>query len=105
VEEVMNCWEFMKCGREAGGSNVFKMGVCLAYPNDGKQCARVAGTVCGGEVQGTFAMKVFDCVKCDFYKSKYYQHTNLNPQIIVTCKGVNRSSEVCLSVGQNIKKK
>jgi hypothetical protein len=73
----MNCWEFMKCGREFGGLKAYEFGVCQAYPNDGKQCAKIAGTVCGGKVQGTFAMKIFDCVTCDFYKSKYYHHHNL----------------------------
>jgi hypothetical protein len=81
----MNCWEFMKCGREAGGLKVHEMGVCQAYPNNGKQCARVAGTVCGGKVQGTFDMKIFDCLECDFYKSKHYQETNSDSQVIVTC--------------------
>ena len=40
------------------------------------QCAKVAGTLCGGKVQGTFAMKIFDCVKCDYYNSEHYQHNN-----------------------------
>ena len=80
----MNCWEFMKCGRELGGLKVYEMGVCRAYPDYGKQCAKVTGTLRGGEVQGTSAMKIFDCEKCDFYNSKYYQHTNSNPQVMVT---------------------
>jgi hypothetical protein len=75
----------MKCGREFGGLKAYEMGVCQAYPNDGKQCATVAGTLCGGKVQGTYAMKIFDCVKCAFYKSKYYHHTDSNPQIFTTC--------------------
>jgi len=81
---VMNCWEFMKCGREFGGSKAYELGFCQAYPDDGKQCANVAGTLCGGKVQGSFAMKIFDCAKCAFYNSTYYQHTDLNPQVIVT---------------------
>lgn len=83
----MNCWEFMQCGRELGGLKAYEFGFCQAYPNDGKQCARVAGTLCGGEVQGTFAMKIFDCVKCDFYNSKYYQHNNL--KLISNCNNSN----------------
>ena len=81
----MNCWEFMKCGREFGGFKAYKLGVCQAYPDDGKQCAKVSGTLCGGAVQGTYAMKIFDCVQCDFYKSKYYQHTDSNPQVFANC--------------------
>jgi len=24
----LNCWEFMKCGREVGGKNVKELGIC-----------------------------------------------------------------------------
>jgi hypothetical protein len=69
----MNCWEFKKCGREAGGLKTKELGACPAYPNDGRRCARVAGTLCGGKVQGSFAMKVVNCMKCDFYLSGNYE--------------------------------
>ncbi len=59
---MMNCWEFKKCGRD-------KTGDCPAYyKRAGKVCWIVAGTMCGGEVQGTFAKKVRTCIECDFYK-------------------------------------
>lgn len=68
----MNCWEFKKCGREAGGANVKELGTCPAYPNLGRVCARVVGTLCGGKVQGTYAEKLGDCMLCDFYRSDHY---------------------------------
>jgi hypothetical protein len=68
----MNCWEFTECGREAGGAKVREFGVCPAYPNDGTHCALVAGTLCGGEVQGSFALKLSSCMKCEFYRSPEY---------------------------------
>lgn len=68
----MNCWEFKKCGREAGGAKAHELGVCPAYPNRGHDCARVVGTLCGGQVQGVFAMKLVSCMQCDFYKSPDY---------------------------------
>lgn len=71
----MNCWEFKKCGREAGGLKSKELGVCPAYPDYGKQCARVAGTLCGGQVQGTFALKLGNCQKCEFYNSAHYDMT------------------------------
>ena len=71
-EESMNCWEFKKCGREAGGAKEKVLGACPAYPNHGKHCARIAGTMCGGKVQGSFAQKVPSCMQCDFYKSANY---------------------------------
>jgi len=69
----MNCWEFKKCGREKGGHNSKTLGVCPAYPDHGDNCARVAGTLCGGKVQGTFAMKIHDCLQCKFFNSEYHQ--------------------------------
>ena len=69
----MNCWEFKKCGRELGGVNVEKLGACPAYPDHGRHCARVAGTLCGGDIQGSFAQKLPNCMHCDFYKSPHYE--------------------------------
>ncbi|MBI5603400.1 MAG: hypothetical protein HY879_08580 [Deltaproteobacteria bacterium] len=68
----MNCWEFKNCGRQLGGIKAQELGVCPAFPNHGKHCAWIAGTLCGGKVQGKFAMKVASCMQCDFYKSPYY---------------------------------
>ncbi len=61
----MYCWEFKKCGRQQ---------TCPAYPQQGNHCARIAGTLCGGKVQGTFAAKLPNCMQCDFYQSPYYDH-------------------------------
>ena len=74
----MNCWEFKKCGRELNGLKSKELGVCPASTseeknetnngkNAGRICWRVAGTLCGGKVQGTFAQKATNCSKCDFY--------------------------------------
>ena len=68
----MNCWEFKKCGREQGGEKVAELGQCPAYPDHGQRCARIAGTLCGGKVQGIFAIKLANCMRCDFYNSKHY---------------------------------
>jgi hypothetical protein len=76
----MNCWEFKKCGREGGGVKSIELGTCPAYPDYGQQCARVAGTLCGGEVQGTFALKLGNCQKCEFYTSGHYDKTYSNGQ-------------------------
>jgi hypothetical protein len=75
-----NCWEYKKCGRERGGANVDELGVCPATVEDrldgthggkngGRACWVVAGSMCGGKVQGTFAQKYGNCVLCDFFKS------------------------------------
>ena len=65
----MNCWESKKCGREAKGSNVSELGVCPACTKGaGQACWMVTGTFCNDEVQGTFAKKEHNCLKCDFYQ-------------------------------------
>lgn len=77
--EKKNCWEFMKCGREPGGART-DLGICAAAVehrlnrihegwNAGRACWIVAGTLCGGQEQGTFAQKYHNCEKCDFYKT------------------------------------
>lgn len=71
---VMNCWEFKKCGREKGGPKAGELGVCVAYPNHGRHCAWIAGTLCGGQVQGSFAMKLAACIKCDFFQSTHFDN-------------------------------
>lgn len=60
----MKCWEFRACGVKEK---------CPAYPNHGNRCARVAGTLCNGKVQGKFASKLADCMKCPFYESEFYE--------------------------------
>ena len=64
-----NCWEFKECGREKGGKKEKEMGICPAYPKNGKDCWKAAGTFCGGKVQGTFAQKQGTCMACDWYKA------------------------------------
>jgi hypothetical protein len=63
-----NCWEVKKCGRIPGGDKVDEMGICPAYPDGGKICWRIAGTFCGGDIQGSAAKKLNSCTKCEFYK-------------------------------------
>lgn len=77
----MNCWEFMKCGREIFGTKAKELGICPAYPDHGTRCAQVAGTLCGGKVKSAFAMKCIkcmnclNCMQCDFYKSENHERT------------------------------
>ncbi|UCG78607.1 MAG: hypothetical protein JSV21_01865 [Nitrospirota bacterium] len=76
----LNCWEFKRCGRQPQGHNVEKLGLCPATlevrldgihdgVNAGRACWAVAGTLCGGKVQGSFAQKFKNCETCDFYMS------------------------------------
>ncbi|MDP2168008.1 MAG: hypothetical protein Q8J64_06730 [Thermodesulfovibrionales bacterium] len=81
-----NCWEVKGCGREPGGSKAGELGVCSATTNGrlngvhsgknaGRSCWVVAGTLCGGTVQGTFAQKFSTCEVCEFYTSVKSEET------------------------------
>ncbi|MBI4651913.1 hypothetical protein HY745_11670 [Candidatus Desantisbacteria bacterium] len=73
-----NCWDVKQCGRNPGGAKISLMGVCPASTdithsnlnngtNGGRACWLVAGTFCGGKVQGDFAQKKVSCLTCNFF--------------------------------------
>ena len=80
TDRKLNCWEFKQCGREAGGAKARELGVCPAYPDHGQDCASLAGTLCGGKVQGSFAHKIKNCMQCDFYNSPHYDDMQSQPK-------------------------
>lgn len=63
------CWEYQNCGREKSGANVSELGICPSYPDNGRRCWGTAGTLCGGEIQGTNAQKIDSCESCNWYKN------------------------------------
>ncbi|MDD3619139.1 MAG: NAD(P)-dependent oxidoreductase [Desulfobulbaceae bacterium] len=76
--EKLNCWEVKQCGR-GPGSEGDGHALCPAAAetrldsvhggtNSGRACWVVAGTYCGGKVQGTHAAKYDVCKKCDFFQ-------------------------------------
>ena len=89
----LNCWEYMKCGREPGGKNAKKCGICPATQSNnfdsfnkgqhaGRFCWAVAGTFCGDGIAGTYAEKLLDCLKCPFLKKVNHEENRdftLNP--------------------------
>jgi len=103
----MNCWEFFDCGREPNGKKARELGVCPAAAkteldglndgrNGGRSCWAIAGTMCEGEVQGSYAQKLGNCLKCDFHafvrgqqREKYVSTKKIldviNGKITVTC--------------------
>ena len=75
-----NCWEHKKCGRQPGGSKAAELGICpvTTYKeldgahegqNAGRACWAIAGSLCGGKIQGTYAQKLHNCWRCDFMNS------------------------------------
>ncbi len=76
----LNCWEFKKCGREPGGKKAAELGICPSTvaadldgihggKNAGRACWVVAGSLCGGKIQGTYAQKLLNCWRCEFLNS------------------------------------
>ncbi len=85
----INCWEYKGCGREPGGQNAATLGVCPAAMDKsydginsgkcaGRFCWAVAGTLCEGGCQGTYADKQASCLECDFFKIVRAEEGTLN---------------------------
>ncbi len=54
---LVECWEVKSC-------NQFD---CPSFKSANRRCWQVAGTHCGGEVQGVFAQKIGQCEKCEVF--------------------------------------
>ncbi|MHB8792914.1 MAG: ATP-binding protein [Thermoleophilia bacterium] len=55
---LAKCWEIKSCTSVD----------CPSFKSENLRCWQVAGTHCGGEVQGVFAQKFGRCEKCQVYK-------------------------------------
>jgi hypothetical protein len=102
-QSKLNCWEFKRCGRQPQGHNVKEFSLCPATiegrldgthdgVNAGRACWVVAGTMCGGKVQGTFADKFKNCEQCDFYnivKDEEYPSFHLSGTLIEKLKNIH----------------
>ena len=75
-----NCWEYKNCGRYPGGTKAEQLGVCPVTihaeldgahggRNAGRACWVIAGSLCGGKIQGTYAQKLTNCWRCDFFNT------------------------------------
>lgn len=74
-----NCWEYLDSGRVPGSEHADELGVYPAVTgakfdginggkNAGRFCWYVAGTLCSGKVQGTYATRFEDCPKRPFLR-------------------------------------
>ncbi|MDA8162855.1 MAG: GGDEF domain-containing protein [Desulfobacteraceae bacterium] len=55
----VSCWEMKGCSRRD----------CPAYENQCRRCWLIAGTMCGGEPVGEFALKYISCSDCNVYQA------------------------------------
>jgi len=97
----MNCWEFKKCERQGGGRLVGELGICPAFTdvslngihegkNSGRACWAVAGTFCGGTVQGTEAQKQHSCWQCNFFQLVKKEETASPKGFSITMLGMQK---------------
>jgi len=95
-----NCWEFKQCGRQSGGHKAHELGVCPAATekrtdginqgtNAGRCCWAIAGTLCKGELQGVFAQKVGNCMKCDFFQQVAQEEGSSAARLLDVLKRLN----------------
>ncbi|MBC8413317.1 MAG: hypothetical protein ISR96_08940 [Nitrospira sp.] len=91
----INCWEFKNCGREPEGKRAAELGICPASEDNsaiginsgiyaGRICWVVAGTFCGGYVEGDSARKMSSCLACDFFLMVKEEESN-NFTMITDC--------------------
>jgi len=99
-----NCWEHKKCGRQPGGHKAAELGICpvTTYSelngahggkNAGRACWAIAGSLCGGKIQGTYAQKLNNCWRCDFMNSVKREEEPTTLGFSATRLGMERSLE------------
>jgi hypothetical protein len=104
TRQKQNCWEFKNCGRQPGGSKVAELGVCPATvyqdlngahggKNAGRACWAIAGSLCGGKIQGTYAQKLNNCWRCEFMNKVKKEEEPSNIGFSHTRLGMERSIE------------
>jgi len=62
-ESEVKCWEKKNCSKKD----------CPAYFNADVRCWLAAGTMCGGKVQGEFAVKYKSCTECEVYQEAVFK--------------------------------
>jgi hypothetical protein len=99
-----NCWEVKMCGRQPGGARVGELGVCPVTVdtslsgahggrNAGRACWVIAGTLCGGQVQGTYAKKLSNCWRCEFLNMVKHEEGSETYGFTITRLGLERIRE------------
>jgi hypothetical protein len=74
----MNCWKFKNCGREPGGENVQKLGICRASVerkfdgikhgvNAGRYCWKVKISEENNNVADKTLSAIMTYIECDFF--------------------------------------
>ncbi len=57
--DLKKCYEVKNC----------KKTECICYGKEATRCWQVAGTFCGGKIQGAFAQKYGNCLRCEVFNA------------------------------------
>jgi hypothetical protein len=106
----VNCWEHKECGRQPGGSRSAELGICPVTThqdlsgvhggrNAGRACWVIAGSLCGGKIQGAYAQKLFNCWKCDFMNAVKKEEEPSPVGFSVTRLGMEKVKEKLRNAG------
>lgn len=79
TKKKINCWEFMRCGRELGGKRAEEVGVCPAAIdphadgvnggiNGGRICWAVVGIYSCYTGKSSLRQTSHNCFECEFHK-------------------------------------
>ena len=85
---IINCWEFNKCGREPNGGKTAELGICPVTidtsanglnrgKNGGRICWAIAGTY-AGEIQSKCIIEKISCLTCDFFELVEKEESTVN---------------------------
>lgn len=86
MSKLKECWEYKACGRQKNGPKVAELGECIASKEQmGHSCWAIAGTLCGGVVQGSSAQKEQNCMGCEVYKIYHRITGKEGKQVGVLC--------------------
>lgn len=69
----MNCWEYNKCGRDKCNPDSDDNQACPAFPDYGKSCAIIAGTLGTSPPTCIDAIILGSCLACKYYTSMHYE--------------------------------
>jgi len=106
----VNCWEHMHCGRQPGGMKTQELGVCPVSTskelngahggtNAGRACWVIAGTLCNGKIQGSFAQKLSGCWRCEFFNTVKICEETSTTGFTATRLGIEKQLERRKSAG------
>jgi len=56
--------------------------------NGGRDCWAIAGTMCNGVIQGTFAKKYKTCVECEHYQQVIQEERGIALKMLLMSYGI-----------------